>query len=37
LATMIVEYKPGDNITLKILRNGEELNIEVMLGERSNQ
>jgi S1-C subfamily serine protease len=35
LAKIIMKYNPGDKITLKILRNGQEKNIEVTLGERS--
>jgi len=35
LANMIMDYNPGDKITLKILRKGEEKTIEATLGERS--
>jgi serine protease Do len=35
LAKIISEYNPGDKITLKILRDKEEKNINVVLGERS--
>lgn len=35
LAKIIMKYKPGDKVTLKILRNGKEINISVVLGERS--
>jgi serine protease Do len=35
LAKMIMNYNPGDKITLKILRKGEEKTIEATLGERS--
>lgn len=35
LAKMIQEFKPGDQVSLKILRNGTEINIDVVLGERS--
>ncbi len=35
LAKMIQDYNPGDKVRLKILRNGQEKNIEVILGERS--
>ena len=35
LAKMIMEYDPGDKITLKILRQGKEKIFEVVLGERS--
>ena len=33
LAKIIGEYNPGDKATLKILRGGQEKNIEVTLGE----
>ena len=35
LAKIIQKYNPGDKITLKILRTGQEKTIEVTLGERS--
>lgn len=35
LAMIIQEYMPGDTVTLKVLRDEQELNIEVTLGERS--
>lgn len=35
LAKIISKYNPGDKVTLKILRDGQELNIEVVLGERT--
>ncbi len=35
LAKIIQEYNPGDKVVLKILREKEEKNIEVTLGERS--
>ena len=35
LAKIIMRYNPGDKVTLKILRNSQEKNIEVILGERS--
>jgi len=35
LAKIIMEYNPGDKITLKVLREGEEKIFEVVLGERS--
>ena len=35
LAELIQKYNPGDKITLRILRAGQEKNIEVMLGERA--
>jgi len=35
LAKIIMKYNPGDKINLKILRDKEELNIPVTLGERS--
>lgn len=34
LATIIQKYNPGDKITLKILREGQEQTLEVVLGER---
>jgi len=34
LVRMIRKYRPGDRITLKILRNGKFINIPVVLGER---
>lgn len=35
LSALILKYNPGDKITLKILRNGQELTVEAALGERS--
>lgn len=35
LAKIIMKYEPGDKVTLKILRNGKEKTVEVILGERS--
>jgi len=35
LAKIIMKYNPGDKITLKILREGKEIIVEVTLGERS--
>jgi serine protease Do len=35
LSKFIQKYNPGDKITLKILRSGQELNIEVTLGQRT--
>jgi len=35
LEKIIMRYNPGDKIVLKILRNGQEKNIEVVLGERN--
>jgi len=35
LAKIIAKYYPGDKVMLKVLRGGEEINIEVILGERS--
>jgi len=35
LAKIIMRYNPGDKVILKILRNSQEKNIEVILGERS--
>lgn len=37
LAKLIMEYNPGDKITLKIKRGETELAVEVVLGERSEQ
>lgn len=34
LARVIVRYKPGDEVTLKILRNGEEIVKQITLGRR---
>ncbi len=34
LARIIVRYSPGDSVTLKVLRNGQEMSIDVVLGER---
>jgi len=34
LAKMILQYSPGDNISLKILRDGEKISREVILTER---
>lgn len=34
LAKIILKYNPGDKVTLKILRDGKEMDIEVALGER---
>ncbi len=35
LAKIIMKYNPGDKVVLKILRDGQEKNIEVVLGERT--
>lgn len=35
LAKIISDYNPGDKVVLKILRNKQEKNIEVVLGERA--
>ncbi len=35
LSNMLLNYNPGDTVSLKILRDGEETNIDVVLGERS--
>ncbi|HLD70868.1 MAG TPA: trypsin-like peptidase domain-containing protein [Negativicutes bacterium] len=35
MASMIQQHSPGDTVTVKILRSGEEMNIEVVLGERN--
>ncbi len=34
LANMILQYNPGDTVTLKILRDGKEMEVKVVLGER---
>jgi serine protease Do len=35
LAKIIMKYNPGDKVVLKILREGKEFSLEVILGERS--
>jgi len=35
LAKIIIKYNPGDQVTLKILRNGQEKTVSLNLGERS--
>ncbi len=35
LARVIMKYSPGDRVNLKILRNNQELLVDVILGERS--
>lgn len=35
MSTIIQKYNVGDKITLKVLRNGKEMNIDLTLGERS--
>ncbi len=35
MASIIQKYNPGDSVTLKVLRNGQEMDIEATLGERS--
>ncbi|MGB9743538.1 MAG: trypsin-like peptidase domain-containing protein [Minisyncoccales bacterium] len=35
LAKIIAKYNPGDKVILKILRDGQEKNVEVVLGERN--
>ncbi|MBI2049996.1 MAG: trypsin-like peptidase domain-containing protein [Candidatus Staskawiczbacteria bacterium] len=35
MAKIITKYNPGDKVVLKVLRDGKELNIDVVLGERS--
>jgi len=35
LARIIMRYNPGDKVVLKVLRNGQELNLKVILGGRS--
>lgn len=37
LAKIIMKYNPGDKVVLKILRNKEEISVEVVLGERAEQ
>ena len=34
MASIIAKYSPGDKVKLKIMRGGEEMNIDVTLGER---
>lgn len=35
MSKLVSKYNPGDKVTLKVLRNGNEMNIDVVLGERS--
>ncbi|MFH1462625.1 MAG: trypsin-like peptidase domain-containing protein [bacterium] len=35
LAKIIMKYDPGEKVSLKILRNGKEITLQVVLGERS--
>lgn len=35
MSTIIQKYNPGDSVTLKILRGSTEINLQVILGERS--
>ena len=35
LAKIIIKYDPGDEVSLKILRNGKEMTFTVTLGEKS--
>jgi len=35
MATIIDKYNPGDKVTLKVLRDGKEINVDVVLGSRS--
>ncbi len=35
LTKLIMKYKPGDKVTLKILRGSKKMNIKVILGERN--
>ncbi len=35
MAKIITKYNPGDKMTLKVLRDGKEINIDVILGERT--
>jgi len=34
MSKIIAKYNPGDKVTLKVLRDGKEININVILGER---
>ena len=34
MAGMIQQHSPGDTVTVKILRSGEEITLEAVLGER---
>ena len=34
LVTTALEYRPGDEVTLKVLRDGEEQEMQVTLGEK---
>jgi S1-C subfamily serine protease len=35
LAKIIMKYSPGDKVVLKVLREGKEFSVEIILGERS--
>ncbi len=35
LAGFVSDYKPGDTVTLDVLRDGKEVEVEVTLGKRS--
>jgi ethanolamine utilization microcompartment shell protein EutS len=35
MAKIIQKYIPGDKVTLHILRDGTEIDVDVVLGERS--
>lgn len=35
MATLVQKYNSGDKITLKVLRNSQEINIDVVLGEKT--
>lgn len=37
LAKIIMKYKPGDKVSLRVLREGKEITFEVILGERSEE
>jgi S1-C subfamily serine protease len=34
LRALLLEYKPGDVVTLEVLRDGEQLSLDVTLGTR---
>jgi S1-C subfamily serine protease len=35
LAKIIIKYNPGDNVTLKVLRGAQEINLQAILSERN--
>lgn len=37
LRTVLLQYKPGDNVTLTVLRDGQELSVQLTLGTRPAQ